>query len=344
VLQELERVLLSKWKEFDQTGNGPEHFQYVLSAERHWHSKAVLYCLPQDGRRQAVVVKIQKESLKLPLLENEYVHLKALHGHERLRDLRASIPRPLFFGEMAGHPVLVQTYVPGVPFSKFSRRRDPEWFLRLSEWLRRFHVRTLRAPRFLTGEDIGVYFLHPLESAMRTIKGDGSLGTFLNDFGRKAEELCGASLTFVFNHNDLTLNNIRFHGDRVGVIDWEFSRDPDLPLSDLMNAFLFFAMTWKRVSYPEAFRLAFAGGSELSLLLRRCLRDYFRDLGLSPAMLVPLVVQYLISRILLLKSIGSVEGCEDTLCCLNALADGRVGLAPWDEVGLRDRALTALGG
>ena len=335
MFQELEQVLLSTREQFGQTGSGLEHFRYVLSAERHWHSKAVLYCLPRDRRGQTLVVKVQKDSLHLPLLENEYECLKALHGHEGLQDLRKSIPRPLFFGQMAGHPVMVETYVPGVPFSKFSRRRDPGWFLRVFEWLKAFHVGTLHATRLLTREDIGVYFLQPLESAMRTINKCGSFGTFLDSFRQKAEELSGAGLPFVFSHNDLSLNNIRFQRDRIGVIDWEFSRDPDLPLSDLMNVFLFFAMTWKRLSYPEAFRLAFTGGNGLSPLLKRCLREYVRDLGLPPAMLSLLVVQYLISRIPLLQSIGSVEGYEDTLWCLDALSDGRVDLDPWNDLGSR---------
>lgn len=332
MLRELEWVLASRWEQFGFPGGRPDRFLHTLSAEGHWHSKAVLYCFPRDRMRQAVIVKIQKDDLHLPLLENEHLRLKVLHAHEGLGELRESIPRPLYFGQVAGHPVLIETYMPGVPFSKHARRREPDSFLKLSEWLRAFHFRTLGATRTLTEPEIGVYFLRPLESAMQAINGNRSVHLFLDNFGRRLEDLSGGKLPLVFSHNDLCLNNVRFDGERIRVIDWEFSRHPDLPVSDLINAFLFFAMTWRRLSYTEAFRLTFFGDNRLSLLFRRCPKPYVEDLGLSPGMLHFLLVQYLISRIPLLRSVGNLANLEDTLGCLGALAEGRVAQRPWTDL------------
>lgn len=335
MLRELEEVLASRWGEFGFTGGRPERFLYTLSAERYWHSKAVLYCFPRDRREQAVIVKIQKDDLHHPLLENEYLRLKALHGHENLRELRESIPRPLYFGQVADHPLLIETYMPGIPFSKHARRREPESFLKLSEWLRAFHLRTLGATGTLTEDQIGIHFLRPLESARQAINGHRSMHLFLDHFGRRLEALSGAELPFVFSHNDLCLNNIRFDGERIRVIDWEFSCHPDLPLSDLINAFLFFAMTWKKLSYAEAFQLAFSGGNGLSLLFKQCVGEYLRELQLHPMLLSLLVVQYLISRISLLQSIGNVTSQQDALLCLEAIADGRVDTEASRDLGPR---------
>jgi phosphotransferase family enzyme len=332
LLRALEQVLLSRWEEFGFTAKRPERFVYVLSGERHWHSKAVLFCLPGNRDARAVIVKVQKDDLHLPLLENEYLRLKALHAHAGLRELRESIPRPLYFGQVAEHPVLIETYMPGVPFSKHARRREPESFLKLSEWLRAFHFGTRGAARTLTEREVGVYFLRPLESAMQVINGHRSVRLFLDGFGRRLEDLSGAKLPFVFSHNDLCLNNVRFDGERISVIDWEFSRHPDLPLLDLMNVFLFFAMTWRRLSYTEAFCGTFSGDNRLSRLFRQCLGRYVRDLGLPPGVLHLLVVQYLISRIPLLRSIGNVANFEETLRCLCAIAKGRVTQEPWTDL------------
>ena len=332
MLRELEQIVRARWKEFGYTGKRPERLICVLSGDRHLHSKAVLYCLPDERSAPAVIVKIQKDDLHLPLLRNEYLHLKALHAREGLGELRQSIPRPLFFGEVADHPVLIQSYMPGVPFSKHARRRDPGSFLKLSEWLRAFHMLTLRPARILTEREVGVYFLHPLELAMQVISGHGSLQFFLEEYGRRLEALSTANLSFVFSHNDLCLSNVRFDGQRINVIDWEFSREPDLPLLDLINAFLFFAMTWRRLSYVEAFHGAFSGHNGVSVLFRQCLENYVRDVELSPGMLPLLLVQYLISRIPLLKSIGNVAGLEDTLQCLGALAEGGVAQKPWTDL------------
>jgi aminoglycoside phosphotransferase len=323
--------MASRWEQFGFAGGRPERFLYTLSAERHWHSKAVLYCFPHDRRKQAVIVKIQKDDLHLGLLENEYLHLKALHNDVGLGELRESIPRPLFFGQVADHPLLIETYMPGVPFSKHAQRREPESFLRVAEWLRAFHTRTVGGARTLTAPDISVYFLRPLEAAMQAINGHRSIRLFLDHFRRRLEALPGTELPLVFSHNDLCLNNVRFDGERIRVIDWEFSRHPDLPLSDLVNAFLFFAMTWRKLSYTEAFRLTFFGDNGLSLLFRRCLSGYAKDLGLSPGMLHLLLVQYLISRIHLLKSVGNVANLADILGCLCTLAEGRVAPKPWTD-------------
>ncbi len=329
MLREIERILLASWEPFGLPGKRPERFLYVLSTELHSHSKAAIYCLPEDDPTQVVVVKIQKANLQLPFLEAEHRQLRALQGDERLRDIRASIPRPLFFGQVAGRSILVETYLPGVPFSKHARRREPELFLQASRWLGVFHKRTLRSAPPFTAEERDGYFLRPLETAMRAALGGGVPGRFRDRFTRRMEELAGVGLPSVFNHNDLTLSNIRFQGDQVQVIDWEFSRDPGLPLLDLLNLFLFFAMTWKRVGYRDAFRLAFSGDNEVSQLLQGCLRDYFNTLGLSPALLHLLVAQYLISRLPLLQSIGNMAGVKETLWCLQSLAQ-------WDEeLGMR---------
>jgi aminoglycoside phosphotransferase len=332
LLRELEQVVRSRWEEFGYTGKRPERFMYVLSGERHSHSKAVLFCLPDDRSAPAVIVKIQKDDLHLPLLENEHLHLRALHAHEGLGELRQSIPRPLFYGQVADHPVLIESYMPGIPFSKHSRRRDPRSFLKLSEWLRAFHMRTLGQARILTEHEVGVYFFRRLESAMQVINGHRSLQLFLGGFGRRLQDLAGAKLSFVFSHNDLCLSNVRFDGERISVIDWEFAGYPDLPLLDLINAFLFFAMTWGRLNYIEAFRGAFFGHNGLSLLFRQCLDSYVRDVGLPPGMLHLLLVQYLVSRIPLLRSIGNMSGLGDTLQCLGALAEDRVAQKSWTDI------------
>ena len=141
-----------------------------------------------------------------------------------------------------------------VPFSKHAQRREPDSFLKLAEWLGAFHTRTVGAARTLTAHDISVYFLRPIESAMQAINGHRSIRLFLDHFGRRLDALVGTELPLVFSHNDLCLNNVRFDGKRIRVIDWEFSRYPDLPLSDLINAFLYFAMTWRKLSYTEAFQ------------------------------------------------------------------------------------------
>ncbi len=329
MLPELEEVLRTRWESFGSTWERPGRFLFVLSGERHPHSKAIFYCLPQGRSGQTVVVKIQKGEPHLPLLENEHQRLRALHGLEGLKGLEASIPRPLLFGEVAGHPVLIETYLPGIPFSKHARRRDPQCFLRVVDWLQAFHTRTRGAAVRLAPEEIRRYFLDPVEPAMRLLDGRRAVRSSLDAYRRRAEDLAGTPLPFVFGHNDLCLNNLRLQGDRLGVIDWEFSRYPDLPLADLLNAFLFFAMTWKRLSYPEAFRLAFSGDNPLAQLLRRCTREYCSHLGLSASLADVLVVQYLISRIPLLESIGNAAGREEALWCLEAVAKGQVDLSTW---------------
>ena len=333
MLRQLDRLLRSRWEEFGCPGRRPERFLYALSAERHPHSKAVLCCLPQGDGAEALIVKIQKDDLQQPFLRTEYARLKALDGQESLRELRASIPRPLFFGEIAGHPALIETFVPGVPFSKHSRRREPGLFLGVSNWLRAFHSHTLRTSASGPKAEIAGHFLRPLELAKHALRGNRSIQHFLDCIGQKVDALSGTGLPLVFGHNDLTLNNIRFQGNRIGVIDWEFSRSPDLPLLDLINVFLFFAMTWKRLSYTKSFRLAFSEGNDVSGLLRQCIRDYVRDLGLPSALLSPLVVQYLVSRIPLLQRVGNLRNCEEVVWCLHAVAVGDVDLEAWEACG-----------
>ena len=332
MLQELERVLLAKWEEFGNPGKKPEQFLYLLSTGQYRHSKAVLHVLPRDQKTHTLIVKIQKGDGQLPFLANEYMRLKALHSQGSLRELRPSIPRPLYFGRIADHLLLIETYMPGVPFAKHSRRREPGLFCEVATWLDAFHSRTAPVTVCLTEEEIGAYFVHPLEMALPAIQGRPSVLRFLDRFRRRVEDLAGARLPLVFSHNDLSLNNVRFQGDRIAVIDWEFSGYPNLPMFDLLNVYLFFAMAWKRLSYTECFRLAFSPDNELSRLLRSCVRDYVRELGVPPSVLPVLVVQYLISRILLLRSIGSAGGAEETLWCLQAIAEGHVDLETWEDI------------
>ncbi len=331
MIHELARLLMSKWKEFGCRGRTPGKFHCVLSGGRHRHSKIVVYCVPDSGEAQPLVVKIQRDDLDLPLLENEYLQLKTLHRFAGLAEMTNSIPNPLFFGELLGRPTLIETYLPGVPFARHSQRRNPRSLLRSFAWLKAFHVRTIRDAGFLAGERIDRYFLYPVESALRDINELQPLAPFLSRFMREVGGLAGLGVPLVFNHNDLCLNNIRFDGEAIRVIDWEFSQYPGLPLFDVINLFLFFTMTWKKLGYREAFILAFAENNDVSSLLKGLVRDYLRDLNFHRSLVGLLIIQYLISRVLLLRSIGSVAGFEDSLWCLAAVARGHVDLDRWGE-------------
>lgn len=332
MIRELERVLLSNWEEFGCPGSRPRQLAYILSGERHRHSKVIVYCLPEERNAPPLVAKIQRADMAIPQLDNEYVQLKALHALPGLEEMRGSIPKPLFFGELAGHHVMIETYLPGVPFSKHLRRKGPRCLHWSFEWLTAFHARTVKETRRLTAGEIEIHFLAPLESAIGGMDALRPFRPFLMAYRRRIEALADITIPVVFCHHDLCLNNIRFHKDAVGVIDWEFARYPDLPFLDVINLFLFSAMTWKGLRYPKAFALAFAENGGLSTLLKRMVREYCETLRLDPGLVGPLVVQYLISRISLLGSIGSTAGVEDSIRCLAAVATGQVDLQRWTDL------------
>jgi hypothetical protein len=146
------------------------------------------------------------------------------------------VPRLLTFTETCGIATLLESALPGRPFShwiaenqcRFDRIVDE-----LSAWLARWHRRTVEYVE-LTPPQCEHLILSPARSLANLLDGGSA---YVERLAAASTRLLGKKVPFVSAHNDLTMANIRGGRDGcTGLVDWEAALPQGLPLADFWYA------------------------------------------------------------------------------------------------------------
>lgn len=259
------------------------------------HSITTLIFIDND-RFPALVAKLGESQREMNCYETEYRNLLLLQQSES-RPFRDLVPKPLICDWVKGHPLLIESALPGVrlkkfnPASLYSERRAERLLKLLIDWLIYFHrsTRIERVPLSeelidtLVAEPIKAFCAHYIVSPREEEYFEMVLASF--------RELLGKPVPLVYTHGDFWAGNILVCPHGLGVIDWEDPLVLNFPLFDvflLLVSCEFKVPDLKMENDFELFRAVYFQENYFSQAARRCIDHYVRQLGLDRAFVRPL--------------------------------------------------------
>lgn len=233
-MQQLVDLVEQQWGVWAPAIPKPREMSFLLQSR----NRIIIFVFARCARLPTFVAKIGRSYPDAPRLQQEYDNL--LYIRARLGDLTSTLPRPLYLGEVAGHPMMVETFLTGkvmLPTGLLRWRRNYSRDLEaMLAWLKEFQIHTTVG--YLAWEEatLGAKVRQRITEAGRRA---GVPQTTINYLNNLADELPGRKTPLVFAHGDLHHSNILLADGQVcGVTDWEFSSRGNYPFFDWFQ-FLF---------------------------------------------------------------------------------------------------------
>jgi hypothetical protein len=256
-----------------------------------WWSRVVVLPFAPGSRKPLAAVKLWRTRGNAGRVEREQ------RGQRTVRfllpaTLRDAVPEPLAVAEWSGQVVAVERSAEGEwLMARRARRHRLSAHLRelqlVSEWLIEFarHAETARRP--WADDDTATWIAQPLEAYRQAFDLTAPEQRLAAAVVQRAGELVGATVPFVWCHNDFSRLNIYCGAHAIGVVDWE-GLGAGLPATDL----LYYLPNWlfraRRVATREQTFSVFAelflegrAGDRAVAAARSALRTYAAALRLD---------------------------------------------------------------
>jgi aminoglycoside phosphotransferase (APT) family kinase protein len=221
-----------------------------------WWSRVVVLPFGPGAREPLGAVKLWRTPGDIGRVEREQ------EAQRMIRSVlppgtRDAVPEPLALTNWLGHVVSVETSARGqwLMARRHQQRRLAAHLRELelvAKWLTDFstHAQVARQP--WSGDDITTWFGRPLAQYRDAFDMTSTEQRFEEAVLRRASELVGATMPFVWCHNDFSELNIHVGEDSLSVVDWE-GLGAGLPATDL----LYYLPRWlyraRRMTREETF-------------------------------------------------------------------------------------------
>ncbi len=294
-----------------KAGVNIDHHRWGLSARGRYNTRKVLFFLfgpstalrrgsgQSSGHRRAsqlpdtppeYIVKIVRDPVLNPRLENEYRALSLLH-EKRLGD-RETLPQAVFFGYHGNLAIVGETVIDGVPFRQQTEATADCPYARAAiDWLIELSAATANPTAATPGqvaEGLRRLFKRFLEIYWVTPEQHAFLTEQITTVARSQ-----AAFPLVFQHGDPgTWNVMVTKSGRAAFLDWEAAEPQGMPLWDLfyfMRSYIVSAARFRgsRDSL-ETLGQQFLEASVFSQLFVETTIRYCERMGLSPQLVQPL--------------------------------------------------------
>jgi Phosphotransferase enzyme family len=272
-------------------GETVEGFRVALTAPGDYPSRKIVLALLAPGAQgPSYIVKLAHDAALNDRLENEAVALRALEA-AGIAD-PATVPRGAFFGHHAGHAVLGQTAIAGVPFRQAtSATPDCPAARATVAWLTELGART--ADRSVAEPPQVAAALDRLLARFAQLYGPSGA-----ERDALAEQIAAVaasrrSIPLVFQHGDPGTWNLLMTPDgRPAFLDWEAAELHGMPLWDLFYFARSVGVGVARASGTrgslEAFSREFLPDGPMSRTLAQDAERYAVRIGLDPRLIGPL--------------------------------------------------------
>jgi len=267
----------------------PRALASLLLTPRFPASRHVIFLLFRAGAPAPVLAaKVARLAEASASLQQEASVLRAVQA-ARPGGLE-SVPRVIAFERLGGHPMLLETAIPGIHLKPAVVRRDPERYIALAlDWL--LALRQLTQTPAAEGwyERLAT---EPLDAFAQAFPLDDAERRLLDETAARVESLRGVVLDLSVEHGDLSHPNllIRPQGG-LGVVDWELARVDGLGVSDLFFFLSYVAFSREDANrtgqFEAAFQRAFFGQGAWAV---PHVLSYAARAGLARELLTPLFV------------------------------------------------------
>lgn len=290
----------------------------------------VLYALCQGLSEPAFVLKIPYHPGSSGRLKRAFDHLTELAVRLEGSSLSGSVPRAIFFGEVQGYPVLVESFLPGRSLvSLAGNRARLKRCSSVFAWLAQFGLCTLQR---VPSEEIRRRNLITPGFPVSEL----NLPESLREYAARTQDAMLREddvLPLVFVHNDLIPRNVLLSENHIGLLDWEFSQRQGLPLLDGIDFAISMIRMFRNESFWPGFRHFVTSGDMLERQMRYEVRKLAATLQVKRHWIEGLLVSYLLGVLSTTSEYG-----DDVFQSMAMLSAGGVTreldeLAPMPETG-----------
>ena len=232
----LEDYLLRAWHQLPHAGTAPRHLSFMGQATGV--SKVCFFIFADDEASPRYIAKLPRSPAYNDELMGEIVAIQSLR-QVVTDELKATLPGPMHVVSLSGHYVIIEPVLPGQPMDALTMvngRLDPSSTARqvalAHHWLIEIQQNAPHRRQTIDAATLWDQFVEPLER----MKTNSEL---TQSEEKHAEEVCselraleGRDLPLYLYHGDFRPGNILVDGDRIAVLDWQFSRPLAPPLLD----------------------------------------------------------------------------------------------------------------
>jgi aminoglycoside phosphotransferase (APT) family kinase protein len=272
----------------------------------HNRGKNVLFFLLEDGE-PAYFAKLARCAENSGFIEKEYSNLMNLHTlGEANPVLGKAVPRVILFSHADGRALLITDWLWGR--KKFGSDFSPSLYARVLSWLLELQKHTVR-PSFLDKEYLLKYVnRYAYQMPDRPLGKD--TGALFDELIREIAWLGQGISKSCYAHNDLSISNILFNGDKLFVIDWVAADEEGLPFVDAFELVLYL-VNRRLGSYPRSLKELFTGRIREQSMLKMAAKKYSVDFGLNGDALRWLMRLAIFSKIHRFRSCGRSDRSEE---------------------------------
>jgi hypothetical protein len=311
VLLQLQDYLLAQWSHLPGAGPKPRRLSFLGQATGV--SKVCFFVFAEDERLPRYIVKTPRSPVDDDGLRQEVSTITGLR--ESLPEtLRSTLPGPIHLTRLAGQLVAIEPVLAGRPLDSLMSPEQPlertiiETQMALAQqWLIQIQRAAPQRIGALDSAALRQHFIEPLEAARGHAALSAAEERYLDQLIRSAHALEGSStMPLYLYHGDFRPGNILVaDGDRIAVLDWQFSRPFAPPLLDWFS--FVFRLYSRAVNLPdidgnleayrEAFQHVFFRPNEFSALVVNYTRAYGQALGVDEGHLPLLFGLFVVNNI-----------------------------------------------
>jgi len=247
MVEYLEKLILNEWNNWEKEEK-PKHLDFLKThAGSAFRNKKVGFFV-FSGKKPVIFVKTVRENNYNSVIDKEFESLKK--AHQSIGD--SSVPKPIYAGNYQGISFSLEEAFVGKQFHSFKKEGDLKRFL---DWFFGFQ-RTMISGEILSGKDLSGYFKDIVERFLNLYVLEDSLRNSILSLADELGNLDDLKMPLIFQHGDLTPDNVLDCDGKIKVIDWGNFKKINLPLFDL----LVFLQRWSRIrniDFIDKYRFVF---------------------------------------------------------------------------------------
>lgn len=309
MLAHLEDYLLQVWGQLPDAGSAPRQLSFLGQATGV--SKACFFIFVDGEQLPRYIAKLPRS----PAYNDEL--MREIAAIENLRsivtdELKSTIPGPMHVVRLCGHNVIIEPVLRGQPMDalttadgRLNVSSTTRHVALAHRWLIEIQQRAPHRCERLDAAAVWDHYVEPLQVMMKN-----------NDLTaseeRHAKELCcelrgleGRELPLYLYHGDFRPGNILVDGDRIAVLDWQFTRPFAPPLLDWFSFIFRLYSGSMRLpdidgsldAYRIAFNEVFVARNWFSELASHYTYEYCKTLGVDEAYLSLLFRLFIVNNV-----------------------------------------------
>lgn len=232
----LEKLILDNWENW-AGDKKPKRLDFLKTqAGSPMRNKKVGFFV-FNKKKPVIFVKTVRESKYNPIIEDGFEKLKNVNKY--LSD--GSAPRPIYLGNYEGVAFSLETAIVGKQFHSCKSRKDLNnflgWFFRFQKLMAQKELMNGAQLREHVDAVVNKFFsLYPLKPELQKL-----IKEMAEDVKKDISD--NLSMSLIYQHGDLTPDNVLDDNGKIRVIDWDNFGKIKLPLFDL----LVFLQRWSQI-------------------------------------------------------------------------------------------------